>query len=184
MGIASEIVNGVAEAVEGFLDKGEPVLFVERVAESIPVIGITEMQDIAGKGQPASGKKFLKGSKEDAAELFTEDPDREKEMFATADKLPVRRKAGARNDTVDMGMEIQLLSPGVKDLDDTGNGAEIFPVGRKLQKGPGDAFVEERIEELLVLIKNRIKLRRKSDNDVKIGSVNDFSLPLINPEFL
>ena len=184
MGIASEIVNGVAEAVEGFLDKGEPVLFVERVAESIPVIGITEMQDIAGKGQPAAGKKLLKGREKDAAEFFTEDPDREKEMFTTAYELPVRRKAGTGNDAVDMRMEIQLLSPGMKDLDDAGNGAEIFPVGRKLQKGPGDTFVEERIEELLVLIKDRIKLGRKSDNDMKIGSVNNFSLPLINPEFL
>jgi len=184
MGIAAEIVNGVAEAVEGFLNEGEPVLFAEGVAESIPVIGITEMQDIAGKGQPASGKKLLKGREEDAAELFTEDPDGEEEMFTAANKLPVRRKAGAGNDAVDVGMEIQLLSPGVKDLDDTGNGAEIFPVGRKLQEGSGDTFVEEGIEELLVLIKDRIKLGRKSDNDMKIGSVNNFSLPLINPEFL
>lgn len=70
--------------------------------------------------------KLLKLCQKLAAELLAKDPDGEKELFAAFAQLSILGQAGTGNDAMDMGMKIQLLSPGMKDLDDTRGGTEIF----------------------------------------------------------
>ena len=43
MGVAAQVVNGIAEAVESLFNVRTPVLMVEGVAESAPGIRVTEI---------------------------------------------------------------------------------------------------------------------------------------------
>ena len=78
----------------------------------------------------------------------------------------------------------QLLVPGMKDLNDTGESAEIFGVGRQLKKSPGTAPVEHAVKKLLIGVQKTVQLVRKSEHDVKIRRVYNFGTPGIDPEFL
>ena len=51
MCITSEILNGIAKAVEGFLDIGAPVFLIKLILEIIPDAGIAEVLAGSGKQQ-------------------------------------------------------------------------------------------------------------------------------------
>ena len=78
----------------------------------------------------------------------------------------------------------KLLVPGMKDLNDTGESAEIFGVGRQLKESPGTAPVEHAVKKLLIGVQKTVQLVRKSEHDVKIRRVYNFGTPGIDPEFL
>ena len=62
--------------------------------------------------------------------LVAEYPDRDKKAAGRFPYLMVCCQSSARDDTVHMHMVINLLVPGVKDLDNTGCCTEIFLIRR------------------------------------------------------
>ena len=51
-----------------------------------------------------------------------------------------------------MHMVIQLLVPGMEDLDNARHSAEVFRIGRKLQERLRTACMQEPVEKLLVAV--------------------------------
>lgn len=90
----------------------------------------------------------------------------------------------AGDNAVDMGMEIQFLSPGVEDLDDTGSGAEESRVLRALQQGMCGTCVQQGIEKLLIGIDQRIQLSGECKDHMEVRGVNDLCFPSVDPDFL
>ena len=72
-------------------------------------------------------KGIRKGRKKLSPELAGRDFGREKETSAAFLQLQILSEPCPGDNAVDMGMEIQFLSPGMQDLYDAGSGA----------KGPG-----------------------------------------------
>lgn len=74
--------------------------------------------------------------------------------------------------------------PRYENLDDGRSSAEIFIVTGKFEKNLSGAFMHERVKGFLVGKDKRIELSRKSENDMKIRHVKDFSSASIDPDFL
>ena len=77
-----------------------------------------------------------------------------------------------------------LLVPGVKDLNDTGESAEVPGISGQLKEYPGTAPVEHAVKKLLVGIQKTVQLVRKSEHDMKIRRVYDFGTAGIDPALL
>lgn len=182
MGITAEIINSIAKAVKSFFYEGTPVLFVEKVAEIFPFIGIAELEAAARKHKDPGFIVFIKGIEELAPELCAEHLDGYEELSAAVYELHGRRKASAGDDAVDMGMVIKFLPPGMQHLYESRHSAEIFPVSRQFHKGPGGRIMEKGVKELLVGINKRVEFSRNGKNDMKVCPVNDFRTAGIYPE--
>jgi hypothetical protein len=84
-------------------------------------------------------------------EEFRQDPYGEEESFSTGNPaLFFRGQATAGNDTVDMGMIQEILSPGVDNSDEAEVCPETLWIPGQFQKGLGDRAKEEVIEDFVV----------------------------------
>lgn len=60
----------------------------------------------------------------------TQDFDGQEERIAWADpSMMIQREPACGNDTVNVGMQEQVLSPGVEDGDDTDLGSQVLRIG-------------------------------------------------------
>ena len=69
---------------------------------------------------------------------------------------------------MDMGMEVQLLPPGMEDLDDAWGGAQELPVRGELQEGLCGASVEEGVQKGLVGVDQSVQLYRDGEDHMEI----------------
>ena len=128
--VSPEIINGITKPVEGLLYIRTPVFTIQGIPETIPCIRGRKI--LTGDGQDNSPGTIqgLQCMKELAAEQLSQNFHRDKETGRTAFQLQGICQARAGYDAVDMRMIIQLLSPGMKNLDDSRHSPEIFPVPR------------------------------------------------------
>lgn len=124
VGIAPKIFNGISKTVKGLLNVGAPVFFIKLIFPFFPVKGIAQLLTGRGKGK---GTAFVKGRKKRhifALELIPQDCHRNKKFTGRFTDFLISGKAAAGNNAVHMHMVIQLLVPGMQDLNDTGCCAE------------------------------------------------------------
>jgi len=89
--------------------------------------------DRSGKSQSASPMRVLECIDKLSAEYFAKNRDRQKERAWRVNPTRViRRETSAGNDTVDVRMEQEVLSPRVKDSEEADLGAQMFWIGRDL----------------------------------------------------
>ena len=93
-------------------------------------------------------------------------------------------QTAARDDAVHMDVVIQLLVPGMEDLDDAGSCAEELMVCGKFQERIGTASMEEAIKERLIAIKQGVEFMGQGKNDMEVRGIDDFGTPPIHPDFL
>ena len=87
--------------------------------------------------------------------------------------LAVRGQSAAGNDAMHVYMVRDLLVPGMEDLYDPGECTKIFLIPAEFQKSFCTAFVEKRIEEPLVTVKERIQFMGERKDHMKIRRVDD-----------
>lgn len=143
--ISSKIFNGVAETMEGLLYVRTPVFLVKAAAEFCPLVRVTQLFAGRGKSDLFAFIKCIKPGKVSAFKLVAQHPYRDKKASGGSAYLMVFCQPAAGDDAVHMHMVIKLLVPRVKDLDDTGNCAEILRVGRQFQECLGTASVKKTI---------------------------------------
>jgi hypothetical protein len=91
-------------------------------------------------------------------EQTAEHLDRQQELPATGNPAaPVGREATAGHDTMEMGMRMKVLSPGMQHRQKAEPGAEVLGVGGDLQQGFGGGTEEHAIHQPLVLQCQRCK---------------------------
>ncbi len=120
----------------------EPVRIFERLQIT------EELQLASGIGLPQCAEQAM-------AEVSREHFDGHEEVLSRADPLMsaiCRTQSPASNDAVQMGVQAQVRSPGVKDGGDGGLSAEMFWIGCDREKRLGDAFEQQVIDQALVLI--------------------------------
>lgn len=184
MGVASEILNGIAKAVKGLLDVRTPVFFIEPVFPFPEAAAILKMD--AG-GRKDKGTVFMETGKACQVfpfELVPEDLDRDKESAGRKADLTVPGQASGGNDAVHMDMVIQFLVPGMEDLYDAGGGAEIFFIGGQLKQGFGTAFVQKAVKKPLVAVNEGIQFMGERKHHMKVRGINDLGPAFIDPDFL
>ena len=156
MCVSAKILNSIAKSVESLFNIRTPVFVVKTVSEFRLFVGVTEFFTGRGKYHLLLFIKGIQFSEIFSLEFIPEDFDRNEKRTFTFSYLLVCSQSTARNDTVHMYMVFHLLIPCMQDLYDTGCCAEPLFIGRKFQKCLGTASVQERIEELLVTVDQRV----------------------------
>ena len=182
VGIAPKVLNGIAEAIEGLPDVRAPGGTAKGIPEHSP--GGRILQGSAGirERELPGTVKGVQGGKELPFELCSEHPGRDKEMVSCHLKPAVFGKAAPGDDAVDVGVEVELLPPGMEYLDDAGYSAQELPVSGQLQQGLRGAPVEEGAEEGLVCIDRRVQLCRNCKHYMEIRRIDDLCPPRIDPD--
>lgn len=109
--------------------------------------------------------------------------DRDKKFLFRYPDFVVRSQAAAGNDAVHMDVVIQLLIPGMEDLDDAGRSTKELFIGREFQKSFGTAFMEEAVKELLVTTEKGIQFMGQGKDNMEVRGIDDFGTALIHPDF-
>ena len=184
MGVTAQVLDGVAETVEGFLYVRAPVLIVKGIPEFRPLVRVFQFFTGSGKNQLPVPEEGLEACEELPFKLIPEGLHPDEEVLLHGPDLMVRGKAAAGNDAVHMYMAAEFLVPGVENLYDAGYRAEMFFVGGKLQEGFRTAAVEEAVEQPLVRVKERVELMWEREDYMEIRGVDHFGPAFVHPDFL
>jgi hypothetical protein len=132
--------------------------------------------------QLAGFKSFLQQFKKLAAEQARQYPHRKKESGPTRDPaVAFRRKPSSCNDTMEMWMKKQILTPGMEDSEKTNFGTEMFGVGSNGAHGLGYRLEENAVDYFLVLVTEGGNLFRHGKDHVEILAVKKLGLTFLNP---
>jgi hypothetical protein len=124
----------------------------------------------------------LQAGDELAAEDATENVNGQEEGIAGMDPLlAVGRETSGRDDTVEVGMSQQVLSPGMEYREESDLGPQMSGIAGNFQKGFRAGAKQEVIEDLLVLQRQWGELVRQSKDNMDIGNRQKFTLPGHDP---
>lgn len=137
---------------------------------------VTKEAEIAGS--ESGGQSFEKQTPEELRERF----DCQKEVGAACDPaLSVGGEATARDDTVQMRMMSQGLTPGVQDSDTADPGTEAMRIRRQRRHRLCGGLEQDRVDVPLVLESDRRDRLRQCEDDVEIGNRQQFGLTRSEP---
>ena len=126
VGIAAEILQDVLGSAEGWFGVDDPIFAEERTQPSREELGMGERCEFSGQVQLTA----LEGRLEAGDELATEDApqysDGKEEAWVGSNPAAViPGESASGNDTVDMGMKLDFLIPGVEHAEEADLGAEM-----------------------------------------------------------
>jgi hypothetical protein len=78
-------------------------------------------------------------------------------------------ESASGDDTVDMGMKLELLVPGVEHTEETDLGTEMGGVARDFQQGFGAGTKQQTVDEFPVRKGQRSQLRGQGENHMDVG---------------
>ena len=114
VGVTAEIVEHILGAAEGWLGVDHPVFAKQRSQPGGEEFGLREPRQIPGKVQLASLKGQLESVDELAAKHLPEHGNGEKEARVRSNSAGViEREPTGGDDTMDMGMNLEFLVPGM-----------------------------------------------------------------------
>ncbi len=167
MGIAAQIGDHFSGAVKG------------RLAIDHPFFPVANLQEILLQ----SGELCFQKRQEFSAEFRGKDSDRQEEIFPGVPPVSLFCQAAAGNNHMDMGMELEILSPGMEHSGDTGSSTKIFPVRAQLQHDGGRGMKQQVVHGALLVAESRIQLSRNSKHNMEIGKIQQILPLLIDPFF-
>src|SRR5208337_1015901 len=117
-----------------------------------------------------------------AAKDATQDFDGQEERIARAQpSTMIQREPAGGNDTVNVGMQEQVLSPGVQDGDHANLGSEVLRIGCDFQQGLRSGGEQQIVKQAWVLQRQHIQFVRHSEHDMEIAGVEEIVLPCCDP---
>ena len=93
----------------------------------------------------------------------------------------IQREPARRNDTVNVGMQKQVLSPRVKDRDDTDVGSEVVGIGCDFQQGLCAGSEQQIVKQTRVFQGQHIEFVRQGEHDMEIAGVEEFAFSSCQP---
>ena len=151
VGISAEVLKGPLGAIEGGFAIDDPLFTVQMPPERPEVSGVLEMVEMGGKDQVPSLEAIFEEAKELTSEQCRQDPHGNEEPFAAGSPAAaVRRKAAPGDDTVEMGMAPEVLTPGMENTDHPYLCPEMFRVLGEFQERFGCRVKKQIVQELLV----------------------------------
>jgi hypothetical protein len=122
----------------------------------------------------------VEGLAESGDKLATEDSpqhrDGKKEAIARGDPaLVIGGETTGRNHTMQMGMKLQFLTPGMEHAEETDFGAQVAGITRHFEQRFGTGPEQEIVDDLLVLQGQRGESPRKGEEHMDVGSRQKFA---------
>ena len=152
VGVAAEIAENVFGTTKGRLAVDDPVLTEEGPEERSEHFRFGQKFEIPVEAQLA----VLEGALESGDKLATEDSPQhlhgEEEAIARGDPAPViQGETAGRNHTMQMGMMIEFLTPGMEHAEEADFGAEMAGIAGDFEQRFSTGPEQEIVDDLLVL---------------------------------
>jgi hypothetical protein len=161
MGIAAEVVEHIFGAAEGWFGIDDPVFSEQGSEPGSEDFGLREQSQIAGQMKLAVLKGGLESGNELTAKHTSEYLDGEEEARTGSNPARViEREPASGDNTVDMGMKLELLVPGVKHAKEADLGSEMSGVASDLEKSFCADTEQQTVDHFFVLQSQRSQLRR------------------------
>jgi len=128
VGITTEILDDAGGGLEGRFAVCHPIFFEQSFYEIGEVSGVVEIRGVIVEIKFSSGEEIQKL----AAKLFREHPDGNKKLFSGVEPVSGWQQTTGRNDTMNMRVVGEILTPSVQNSSETELSAEILFVGGKL----------------------------------------------------
>src|SRR5205807_10068050 len=129
--------------------------------------GVRERRQIPGKVQLAMLKGRLESDDELAAKHPPEHGNGEKEARVRSNPASViEREPTGGDDTVDMGMNLEFLVPGMQHAEEADLSPEMAGMTSHFQKGFGAGPQQQTIDDLFILYGQRSQLWRQGEDDM------------------
>ena len=138
VGIAAEITENMFGAPEGRLAVDHPVLTEEGTEERSEHFCFCQKLEVPVEAQLAVVEGPLESGDKLAAEDSTQHLDGQKEAIARGDPAPViGGETASRNHTMQMGMVLEFLTPGMEHAEEADFGAERAGIAGDFEQGLG-----------------------------------------------
>src|ERR1022692_766756 len=112
--------------------------------------GVAQGLQLPKELEPAVGIGLLERFQEETAEQPAQYAHRQKEPWAAGDPFPVGRESAAGDHAVQVGMQVQVLAPGVEDGEETDFGAQMLGIAGNREEGFGGGAGEDIVATFLV----------------------------------
>lgn len=130
MRVAPDVVKDLAGPGQRWFGVDDPLGVTQGGERARPAAPVAERGERSVETQRARVVGKLEGLQKEATEEPRENPHRQEEARPTGDpSRPIRRQATTGNDTVQMGMMEERLSPGVEHGEEADCRAEVARIG-------------------------------------------------------
>ncbi len=182
MGVAAQVAEHVPGTPKGTFDVDDPFAGMHLATEPTEVFRFTQVSNRSGQFDRTVGD----GATESIQKLATEDSGehllgQEEAWRAWNPTGLIRSQSASRYDTMDVGMELQVLTPGMQDAEETDPYAESLGIGGNFHQRIGHAAKQQGIECGRVLEEEWVELVGDGEHDVEVGCGQEFGFPGLEP---
>ena len=169
VGVSAEIAKHGLRSAEGGLCVDDPIFVVERIEKILPLRRVGKVRGIAFENELVVATIFGKGAEKLAAKQLCEDFDGKEVLFSCGYPCcSVRAEAAAGDHAVEVGMELEVLSPCVEDSGEADVRAEVFAIPRDLFQCCGGGVKEKGHGKTHVAAEKGFQLCGESEDHVKV----------------
>ena len=184
MSVAAEILQDVLGSSEGWFRVDDPIFAEERTQPGSEELGMGEGCEFSGQVQLTAFEGRLQTSDELATEHAPQYGDGKEEARVGSNPTGViAGESASGNDTVDMGMKLEFLVPGMEHAEEADVGSQMGGVTPDFQQGFGAGPEQQTVDEFPVLKGQRSQLRRQSEDDMNVGRGQQFTATRRDPAF-
>ena len=152
----------------------DPVLVAQGGEELLPVRGLGECPTTTRQGELALAIELLEPRQVQPPKTPREDPDGQEEVGSTwHPPRAISREPASGQDTMEMGMMVELLAPGVQHGEAADLGSEMLRVSSNVLKGLRDGAKEQPIEQARVLECQRPEVVRERKDHMTVGGLQE-----------
>jgi len=150
VGISAQVLKDTFWAIEGGFAVDKPLLGVEVFSEDFEVCGIFEMTETIGKDQFLFFEGIFEKTEELASEQGRDHPDRKKKSSTGWFPGAIGRESTSRDDTVEVGMIHEVLTPGMENTDYAYGCTEMFWVLGEFCQCLGGGAKKQIVQDYLI----------------------------------
>ena len=184
VGIAAEILQDVLGSAEGWFGVDDPIFAEERTQPGSEELGMGERCEFSGQVQLTALEGRLQAGDELAAKHAPQYGNGKEEAWVGSNPAGViAGESAGGNDTVDMGMKLEFLVPGMQHAEEADLGAEMGRVASHFEQSFGAGPKQQTVDDFLVLQSQRSQLRGQGEDDVDIGRGQQFTTTRRDPAF-
>ena len=150
VGISAQVLKDTFWAIEGGFAVDKPLLGVEVFSEDFKVCGIFDLTETIGKDQFLFFEGIFEKTEELASEQSRDHPDRKKKSSTGWFPGAIGKKSTSRDDTVEVGMIHEVLTPGMENTDEAYGCTEMFWVLGELCQCLGGGAKKQIVQDYLI----------------------------------
>ena len=148
--ISTQVLKNTFGAIEGWFAIDDPLLVVEVFSEGFEVSGIFERTETVRKDKIIFFEVIFEKIKEFASEQRRHHTDGKKKSSPAWDPGAIGREASTRDDTVEVGMVHEVLTPSMENTDHSYRCTKMFLVLCELRECLGGRAKKQIIQDPLV----------------------------------